>query len=75
MTIKKSDFLLNFLMFCLGATLGCQIGNYLAAKSAASMLMNLPHLELTRKISVLRRTGIFKRVCPQKGVHILHDKH
>jgi hypothetical protein len=48
MTIKKSDFLLNFLMFCLGATVGRRIGNlyimrHLAANSADSMLMNLPH--------------------------------
>jgi hypothetical protein len=48
MTIKKSYFLLNFLMFCLGATVGRQIGDsyimrHIAAKSADSMLMNLPH--------------------------------
>jgi hypothetical protein len=48
MTIKKSDFLLNFLMFCLGATVGRRIGDsyivrHLAAKSADSMLMNIPH--------------------------------
>jgi hypothetical protein len=48
MTIKKSDFLLNFLMFCLGATVGRRISDsyimrHLAAKSADSMLMNLPH--------------------------------
>jgi hypothetical protein len=27
MKIKKSDFLLNFMMFCLGATVGRQIGD------------------------------------------------
>jgi hypothetical protein len=48
MTSKKSDFLLNFIMFCLGATVGRRIGDSykmrrLAAKSADSMLMNLPH--------------------------------
>jgi hypothetical protein len=48
MTIKKSDFLLNFMMFCLGATVGRRIGDpylmrHLAAKSADSMFMNLPH--------------------------------
>jgi hypothetical protein len=48
MKIKKSDFLLNFMMFCLGATVGRRIGDpykmrHLAAKSADSMLMNLPH--------------------------------
>jgi hypothetical protein len=48
MTIKKNDFLLNFMMFCLGATVGRRIGDpylmrHLAAKSADSMFMNLPH--------------------------------
>jgi hypothetical protein len=48
MTIKKSDFLLNFMMFCLGATVGRRIGDpylmrHLAAKSADLMLVNLPH--------------------------------
>jgi hypothetical protein len=48
MTIKKSDFLLNFLMFCLGATVGRRIGDphlmrHLAAKSADLMLVILPH--------------------------------
>jgi hypothetical protein len=48
MTIKKSDFLLNFMLFCLGTTVGRRIGDpYLmrhqAAKSADSMFMNLPH--------------------------------
>jgi hypothetical protein len=46
--MKKSYFLLNFLMFCLGATVGRRIGDsyimcHLAAKSADSVLMNLPH--------------------------------
>jgi hypothetical protein len=50
MTIKKSDFLLNLMMFCLGATVGRQIGDpylmrHLAAKSADLVLMNLPHYE------------------------------
>jgi hypothetical protein len=48
MTIKKSDFLLNFMTFCLGATVSRRIGNpylmrHLAAKSADVMLVNLPH--------------------------------
>jgi hypothetical protein len=48
MTIKKSDFLLNFMMFCLGATVGRRIGDpylmpHLAAKSADLTLVNLPH--------------------------------
>jgi hypothetical protein len=48
MTIKKSDFLLNFIMFCLGATVGRRIGDsylmpHLAAKLASLMLVNLPH--------------------------------
>jgi hypothetical protein len=48
MTIKNSDFLLNFMMFCLGATVGRRIGDpylmrHLAAKSADLMLVNLPH--------------------------------
>jgi hypothetical protein len=48
MTIKKSDFFLNFMMFCLGATVGRRIGDpylmrHLAAKSADLMLVNLPH--------------------------------
>jgi hypothetical protein len=48
MTITKSDFLLNFMMFCLGATIGRQIGDtylmcHLAAKLADLMLVNLPH--------------------------------
>jgi hypothetical protein len=48
MTIKKSDFLLNFMMFCLGATVGRRIGDpyllrHLAAKSADLMLVNLPY--------------------------------
>jgi hypothetical protein len=47
MTIKKSDFLLNFMMFCLGDTVGRRIGDpylmrHLAAKSADLMLVNLP---------------------------------
>jgi hypothetical protein len=47
MTIKKSDFLLNFMMFCLGATIGRRIGDpylmrHLAAKSADLMLVNRP---------------------------------
>jgi hypothetical protein len=50
MTIKKSDFLLNFMMFCLGATVGRRIGDpylmrHLAAKSADLMLVNLPHCQ------------------------------
>jgi hypothetical protein len=62
MTIKKSDFLPNFLMFCLGATVGRRISDsyimrHLAAKSADSMLMNLPHCILmdvcvTQELSV-----------------------
>jgi hypothetical protein len=53
MTIKKSDFLLNFLMFCLGATVGRRISDsyimrHLAAKSADSMLMNLPQSSVAR---------------------------
>jgi hypothetical protein len=48
MTIKKRDFLLNFMMFCLGTTVGRRIGDsylmrHLAAKSADFMLVNLPH--------------------------------
>jgi hypothetical protein len=48
MTIKKSDFLLNFMMFCLGATVGRRIGDpylmrHLAAKSTDLMLVSLPH--------------------------------
>jgi hypothetical protein len=48
MTIKKSNCLLNFMMFCLGATVGRRIGDpylmrHLAAKSADLMLVNLPH--------------------------------
>jgi hypothetical protein len=48
MTIKKSDFLLNFMMFCLGPSVGRRIGDpyimrHLAAKSADLMLVNLPH--------------------------------
>jgi hypothetical protein len=51
MTIKKSDFLLDFMMFCLGATVGRRIGDpylmrHLAAKSADLMLVNLPHWEV-----------------------------
>jgi hypothetical protein len=51
MRIKKSYFLQNFIMFCLGATVGRRIGDlyemrHLAAKSADSMLMNLPHYGL-----------------------------
>jgi hypothetical protein len=52
MTIKKSDFLLNFMSFCLGATVGRRIGDpylmrHLAAKSAYLMLVNLPHYEIS----------------------------
>jgi hypothetical protein len=52
MTIKKSDFLLNFMMFCLGAAVGRRIGDpypmhHLVAKSADLMLVNLPHWVLT----------------------------
>jgi hypothetical protein len=48
LTIKKRDFLLNVMMFCLGATVGRRIGDpylmrHLAAKSADLMLLNLPH--------------------------------
>jgi hypothetical protein len=48
MTIKKSDFLLNFMTFCLGATVGRRIDDpylmrHLAAKSADLMLVNLSH--------------------------------
>jgi hypothetical protein len=48
MKIKKSDFLLNFMMFCLGAAFGRRIGDpyikrHLAAKLADLMLVNLPH--------------------------------
>jgi hypothetical protein len=48
MTIKKSYFLLNVMMFCLGATVGRQIGDpyqmrHLAAELADLMLVNLPH--------------------------------
>jgi hypothetical protein len=48
MTIKNSDFLLNFMMFCLGATVSRRIGDpylmrHLAAKLADLMLVNLPH--------------------------------
>jgi hypothetical protein len=48
MTIKKSNFLLNVMMFCLGATVGRRIGDpylmrHLAAKSAGLILVNLPH--------------------------------
>jgi hypothetical protein len=48
MTIKKSDFLINVMMFFLGATVGRRIGDpylmrHLAAKSADLMLVNLPH--------------------------------
>jgi hypothetical protein len=44
MKIKKSDFLLNFMMFCLGATVGRRIGDpykmrHLAAKSADSIFL------------------------------------
>jgi hypothetical protein len=51
MTIKKSDFLLNFMMFYLGATVGRRFGDpylmrHLAAKSADLMLVNLPHSAL-----------------------------
>jgi hypothetical protein len=52
MTIKKSDFLLNVMMFCLGATVGRQIGDpylmrHLTAKSADLMLVNLPHCTIS----------------------------
>jgi hypothetical protein len=48
MTIEKRFFHLNFMMFCLGATVGRRIGDpylvrHLAAKSADLMLVNLPH--------------------------------
>jgi hypothetical protein len=48
MTIKKRDFLLNYMMFCLGTTVGRRIGDpylmrHLAAKLADLMLVNLPH--------------------------------
>jgi hypothetical protein len=51
MTIKKSDFLLNVMLFCLGATDSRRIGDphimrHLAAKSADSMLLNLPHCSI-----------------------------
>jgi hypothetical protein len=54
MTIKKSDFFLNFMMFCLGPTVGRRIGDPylmrdLAAKSADLMLMNLPYRTLLDK--------------------------
>jgi hypothetical protein len=48
MTIKKSDFFLNFMMFRLDAIGGRRIGDpyllrHLAAKSADLMLVNLPY--------------------------------
>jgi hypothetical protein len=48
MKIKKSDSLLNFMMFGLGATVGRRIGDpyllrHLADKSADLMLVNLSH--------------------------------
>jgi hypothetical protein len=60
MTIEKSDFLLNFMMFCLGATVGRQIGDpylmrHLAAKSADLMLVNLPHLEISPTQGIITR--------------------
>jgi hypothetical protein len=75
MTIKKSDFLLNFMMICLGATVGRRIGDpylkrHLAAKSADLMLVNLPHCRkilrvLFRKIFLqffLNSSSILPRV-------------
>jgi hypothetical protein len=48
MTIKKSDFLLNFMMFWLGTTVSRRILDpylmgHLAAKLADLMLVNLPY--------------------------------
>jgi hypothetical protein len=55
MTIKKSDFLLNFMMFCLGATVGRRIGDpylmrHLAAKLADLMLVKLPYCTCRRPL-------------------------
>jgi hypothetical protein len=54
MTIKKSDFLLNFMMFCLRATVGRRIGDsylmrHLTAKSTDLMLVNFPHCMVSKK--------------------------
>jgi hypothetical protein len=64
MTIKNSDFLLNFMMFfCLGATVGCRIGDpylmrHLAAKSTDLMLVNLPHCIVGFKKSSSESEGV-----------------
>jgi hypothetical protein len=55
MTMNKSDFLLNFMMFCLGATVGRRIDDpylmrRLAAKSADLMLVNLPHWRIFERV-------------------------
>jgi hypothetical protein len=72
MTIKKREWLLNFMMFCLGATVGCQIGDpyemrHLAAKSADSMLMNIPHYKTSGKkvkIRLANNIHLNKPDCP-----------
>jgi hypothetical protein len=61
MTIKKSDFLLNFMMFCLGATVGRRNGDpylmrHLAAKLADLMLVNLPHSLIPQRAAVQDRS-------------------
>ncbi len=69
MTIKKSDFLLNFMTFCLGATVGRRnddpyLMRHLAAKSADSMLLNLPHWPGTPMLAARLSSAVSLRSLP-----------